>query len=290
MVAMSTPHDTHIPTSTGRPLTVLVGGTGKTGRRVAARLEAAGHDVRPVSRSTPIPFDWEYRATWSRALRGATAAYITFQPDLAIPESDDAIAALGTVAEQEGVGRLVLLSGRGEPAAQACERILLDGPIPTTVVRCAFFAQNFAEEPALAEPVRAGVIALPAGDVAEPVVDADDVADVAALALTTDGHDGEVYELTGPELLTFHQMAATLSAAAGREIAYLPVTPEQYATEAIAAGLPAEQADLLAGLFAHIFDGHNASRSDGVERALGRPARSFAHYATAAAAAGAWSA
>ncbi len=268
-------------------LTVVVGGNGKTGRRVVERLTAMGRPVRPVSRSTPVSFDWEDHTTWPAALDGATSAYITYQPDLAAPGSIDAITAFGKAAEQAGLERLVLLSGRGEPDAQACERILLDGPIPTTVLRCSFFAQNFSEH-FLQGPVLDGVIALPAGDVLEPVVDADDVADVAVLALTTDGHTGEVYELTGPTLLSFHEMAAALSAAIGNEVVYLPVSVDAYATEAIAAGVPADEADMLASLFAHIFAGHNATLADGVQRALGRPARSFAAFAADAADAGAW--
>lgn len=274
-------------TDDGRPVTVVIGGNGKTGRRVAELLTARGHAVRPVSRSTPIRFDWEDPATWPAALDGATSAYITYQPDLSAPGATDAIAALGKAAEQAGLERLVLLSGRGEPEAQACEQILLDGQVPTTVVRCSFFAQNFTEH-FLQGPVLDGVIALPAGDVAEPVVDADDVAEVAVVALTTDGHAGKVYDVTGPQLLNFHDIAATLSAATGRDVVYLPVSVEAYATEAIAAGVPAEEADMLASLFAHIFDGHNATLSDGIEQALGRQGRMFAAFAADAAAAGAW--
>ena len=132
------------------------------------------------------------------------------------------------------------------------------------------------------------MIALPAGDVREPIIDVDDIAEVAVNALTEDGHAGRVYELTGPRLMSFHDVAAELSDATGREIVYLPVTPEQYAVGAIDAGVPAEEAEMLAELFAHIFDGHNATLTDGVTAALGRPARDFADFAAAASAAGAW--
>lgn len=279
---------TNNATPTSDQLTVVLGGNGKTGRRVADRLAAAGRPVRPVSRSTPIRFDWTDASTWPAALAGAASAYVTYQPDLAAPGSTDAIAALGKAAEQAGIERLVLLSGRGEPAAHECERILLDGPIATTVVACSFFAQNLSEH-FLHGPVVDGVIALPAGDVAEPIVDADDVADVVVAALTEDGHTGRIYELTGPELLTFHDVAATLTKALDRDVVYLPVTTDDYVSEAVAAGLEADEAAMLAELFAHIFDGHNASLAGGVQEALGRPARSFAAFAADAAAAGAWS-
>ncbi len=88
--------------------------------------------------------------------------------------------------------------------------------------------QNFTEG-YLLDPVREGVIALPAGDVAEPFVDVDDIADVAVAALTEDGHTGRLYELTGPRLLTFAEVAAELSKATGRDIVYVPLGIEEYA-------------------------------------------------------------
>ena len=195
--------------------------------------------------------------------------------------------AFATTAAAHGLERLVLLSGRNEPAAQACERILLESGIDTTVVRCSFFAQNFSEH-FLVDAVVDGVIALPAGDVREPIIDVDDIAEVAVKALTEDGHAGRVHELTGPRLMSFHDVAADLSTATGREIVYLPVTPEQYVVGAIDAGVPAEEAEMLGELFAQIFDGRSESLADGVAAALGRPARDFADFAAAAAAAGAW--
>ena len=157
----------------------------------------------------------------------------------------------------------------------------------TTIVRCAFFAQNFSEG-FLAGDVQASVFALPAGDVTEPIVDIDDVADVAVAALLGQVQSGRVYELTGPELLTFHDMAVDLSKATGRTITYVPVGTEEYAVAAVAAGVPADEAEMLGELFAHIFDGHNSSIASGVEEALGRPARSFADFAVQAAATGVW--
>lgn len=267
--------------------TLVIGGNGKTGRRVAERLSARGCAVRAVSRSTTPSFDWYDEATWAPALDGVRAVYVTFQPDLAVPGSADIITGFGAVARSAGVQRLVLLSGRGEPEAQACEQALLRCGVDTTVVRCSFFAQNLSEH-FLVGAVVAGVIALPAGNVREPIVDADDIAEVAVEALTGDGHAGRVYELTGPRLLSFDDVAAELSAATGRDIRYLPVTPEDYVAEAVAAGSPAEEAEMLAELFAHIFDGHNASLAHGVDEVLGREARDFADFARAAAAAGAW--
>jgi uncharacterized protein YbjT (DUF2867 family) len=275
--------DTHAHT----PPILVIGGNGKTGRRVAERLAAAGHPVRPVSRSTTPSFDWYDATTWPAALAGTSRAYVTFQPDIGVPAAPTIIEAFGKAAAEHGLEQLVLLSGRGEPAAEACERILLESGVDTTIVRCSFFAQNFSEA-FLVDAVVEGVIALPAGDVGEPIIHVDDIAEVAVKALTETGHGGRVYELTGPQLLSFHEAAAELSAATGREIVYLPVTPEQYIVAAIDAGVPPEEAEMLAELFVHIFDGHNATLTDGVTEALGRPARDFADFAASAAAAGAW--
>jgi uncharacterized protein YbjT (DUF2867 family) len=270
-----------------QPTTLIIGGHGKTGRRVAERLAAAGRATRIASRSTAPAFDWNDRSTWPAVLDGVSSAYVTFQPDLAVPGSVEVITALGAAARTHGLDHLVLLSGRGEPEAQACERALADSGVPTTVVRCSFFAQNFSEH-FLVSAVQEGVIALPAGNVTEPIVDADDIAEVAAAALLGRIPGGRVYELTGPRLLTFHDVAADLSAATGRPIVYLPVSTQEYVPGAIEAGVPADEAIMLGGLFAHIFDGHNSSLATGVTEALGRPARDFAEFATQAAAGGAW--
>jgi uncharacterized protein YbjT (DUF2867 family) len=279
--------DRRMTQPTTSDITLVVGANGKTGRRVAARLTALGRAVRGCSRSTTPRFDWYDRTTWPEALDGVTRAYVTFQPDLAVPGSVDIISAFGVAAGEHGVERLVLLSGRGEPEAQACEQALLDGGVDTTVVQCSFFAQNFSEH-FLVDAVLAGVIALPAGEVREPVVDADDIADAVVEALTEPGHVGRVYEVTGPRLLSFHDVAAELSAATGRDIVYVPTTPEEYVAAAVRAGVPVDEAEMLAALFAHIFDGHNASLAHGVAELLGRAPRDFADFATAAATTGVW--
>jgi uncharacterized protein YbjT (DUF2867 family) len=268
-------------------LTLVVGGTGKTGRRVAERLTALGHPVRIGSRSGSPPFDWNDPTTWAPVVRDVTQAYVAYYPDVAMPGALEQIRGFVETAVAAGVRRLVLLSGRGEPAAEAAEQVVRDSGVEWTILRCSWFAQNFSEH-YLLEPVRSGVIALPAMDVAEPFVDVDDIADVAVAALTDDGHVGELYELTGPRALTFSEVAAVLSEVTGRSIRYVPVTPEQYVAEAVTAGLPAEEAEPLAAVFAIVLDGRNEKPVDGVERALGRPARDFETYARAAAATGVW--
>ncbi|MEL6661864.1 MAG: NAD(P)H-binding protein [Pseudomonadota bacterium] len=270
-----------------KPLTLILGGTGKTGRRVADRLTAMGEAVRIGSRSAVPGFDWNNEASWDAALKGVTAVYITYAPDLAFPGATDAIQALVNKAKRAGVKRLVLLSGRGEEEAQASERIVQASGIDWTIVRASWFNQNFSEG-AFIDMVLNGAITLPAGDTPEPFVDADDIADVAVAALTQDHHAGQLYEVTGPRLMTLADVAADLSAATGREIVYVDVPHEGFMAEIEASGAPHEVAWMLDYLFATVLDGRNASLTDGVARALGRPPKDFAAYARDVARTGLW--
>jgi uncharacterized protein YbjT (DUF2867 family) len=276
-----------MPTTT-QELTLITGGTGKTGRRVAQRLEARGMGVRLGSRSGSPAFDWDDRSTWADALRGTTAAYVAYYPDLAVPGAAATIAAFAETALSVGTRRLVLLSGRGEPEAQAAEQALQASGADWTIVRCSWFCQNFSES-FFQEPIQAGELALPVTDVAEPFVDADDIADVAVAALTDDRHIGELYELTGPRLLRFDEAVAEIAAAAGRPVRYVPITDEEFVAGLTDAGLPPDLVALLRFLFAEVLDGRNQHLADGVQQALGRPPRDFREFARDAAAAGAWS-
>jgi uncharacterized protein YbjT (DUF2867 family) len=267
--------------------TLVLGGTGKTGRRVVERLSARGLPTRIGSRSGEPPFDWEDRTTWAPALRDVESAYVSYYPDLAIPGAADAVRSFAELAVENGVRRLVLLSGRGEEEAQRSEQAVRDSGAEWTVVRSSWFSQNFSESFFL-EPVLAGEVALPAGNVAEPFTDADDIADVAVAALTDDGHAGKLYEVTGPRLLTFAQAVEEIGQAAGREIRYVPVSIEQYASALAEHDVPDDLVQLLTYLFTEVLDGRNAHLTDGVQRALGRVPRDFADYAREAAATGVW--
>ncbi len=268
-------------------LTLVLGATGKTGRRVVQRLSEKGHAVRNGSRQSDPPFDWDDQSIWDAVLDGVTAVYISYAPDLAIPGATDAVRAFVERAVKHGVRRLVLLSGRGEEEAQECELIIQRPDIEWTVVRCSWFSQNFSEGEFL-DMVLAGEIALPAGEVGEPFVDVDDIADVAVAALTEDDHAGQVYELTGPRLLTFAEAVDEISQAAGREIQYIQIPHEAFAAGIAEAGLPEDIAWLLNYLFSTVLDGRNASIGDGVQKALGREPRDFADFCRAAATSGVW--
>jgi uncharacterized protein YbjT (DUF2867 family) len=268
-------------------LTLVIGGTGKTGRRVAQRLTARGVPVRIGSRSGEPPFDWHDPTTWAPAIRDVKAAYVTWYPEIALEGAADVVRAFAEVAVANGVRHLVLLSGRNEPGAVLGEQAVQESGADWTIVRSSFFAQDFSEH-FLVEGVRGGEVAFPAGDTAEPFIDIEDLADVAAAALTDDRHKNQLYELTGPRLLTFAEAVGEISAATGREIRYVPVTAEEYAAAMTEAGMPPEEAAELVAMFTMILDGRSEYVTDGVRRALGREPRDFRDFARDAAAAGVW--
>ncbi|MFT4037710.1 MAG: NAD(P)H-binding protein [Thermomicrobiales bacterium] len=268
---------------------LVVGSSGKTGSRVATRLRARGVPVRDGSRQASPPFDWENPATWGPPLEGTGAVYLTYAPDLAVPGAIAAIETFTRLARAAGVQGVVLLSGRGEPEAQAAEQILQESGIPWTILRCAWFMQNFSEG-YLREPVLEGAVMLPAGDIGEPFIDADDIADVAVAALTEAGHAERLYELTGPRLLTFADATAGIAAATRRPVAYQTISMAEYLPALTEAGAPPDVVWLIEYLFSTVLDGRNASLANGVQDALGRPPRDFTAYAQAAAASGVWNA
>ncbi len=266
--------------------TLVIGATGKTGRRVADRLRAAGLRTKAASRSSEVRFDWEDPSSWAPALADVDAAYVTYFPDLAIPGADEVVGSFIDAALANDVRRLVLLSGRGEEGARRAEVRLQESDADWTVVRCGFFSQNFSET--FPDPVRHGVLPLPTGDVLDPFLDADDIADVVVASLLDDRHIGQLYELTGPRLLTLTEVAKTLSAAIGREVTFVPMSKQDYAVDISQQGFPGEVADHIADVIALALDGRNAFVTHDIEKVLGRPARDFTDYASSAAAAGAW--
>ena len=269
-------------------MTLVIGGTGKTGRRVVARLQARQVPVRVGSRSAPeAPFDWDDPSGWAAALDGVTSAYITYHPDLAFPGAAEKIRSFAELAVSLGARRLVLLSGRGEEGALHSEEEFKASGADWTIVRCSFFQQNFGED-FMVDPVRSGVLALPAGEVPEPFLDCEDIADVVVAALTDDAHVGRTYELTGPRLLTFGDIAAELTEAIGRKVIFVPMSGGDWAAAAVADGVPPELAQNLVALFAEVLDGRNAHLTDGVQQALGRPPRDMSDYIRRTAATGVW--
>jgi len=268
-------------------ITLVIGGTGKTGRRVAERLQALGRRTRIGSRSGNPAFDWNDQSTWPVALLDVTAVYVTFAPDLAVPGANETIRRFTRLAVESGVQRLVLLSGRGEEEARACERIVQEAGVAWTIVRAGWFSQNFSEGEFLGM-VKDGTITLPAGDIPEPFVDVDDIADVAVAALTDGGHEYEIYEVTGPRLMTFSDVAKAISQATGREVKFVQIPKEAFNQAVRESGAPDEYAWLLNYLFETVLDGRNAYLCDGVQRALGRAPKDFADFARQTAESGIW--
>jgi uncharacterized protein YbjT (DUF2867 family) len=273
-------------TNTTTNTILVVGSTGKTGKRVVAQLEKRGLPVRHGSRSAERPFDWGEAQTWPAALAGIDSVYLTYYPDLAVPGSADAVRAFTDLAKDAGVRRLVLLSGRNEAEAEKAERVVMASGLQWTIVRCAFFAQNF-NEGAWLDEVLAGTVSLPVDQVQEPFVDADDIADVAVAALTDDRHVGQLYELTGPRLLSFRDAVAEIGAAAGRDIGFVSMPIEKYTAMLAKYGLPHDFIWLLNYLFTEVL-GSKAQLADGVQRALGREPKDFTDYARDAAGTGVW--
>lgn len=281
---MSTSNHSHENTDA---LTLVLGGSGKTGRRIIQRLQARGVPTRAGSRSGSPAFDWAKPEDWDAVLDGVRSVYISYAPDLAVPGATDSVQRFVDMAVAKGVTRLVLLSGRGEEEAQACEEIVQASGIEWTIVRSSWFMQNFSEGEFL-QMVLDGTIALPAADVAEPFIDVNDIADVAAAALTEEGHAYEIYEVTGPRLLTFSELAKEISEAADRAVQFVRIPSDAFAEGVADAGVTEDIAWLLNYLFDTVLDGRNAYLGDGVKRALGREPADFSAFVRRIAARGIW--
>ena len=268
---------------------LIIGKNGKTGRRVNERLQALGYTTRPVSRSTTPLFDWEKPETWQSAIEGAASAYVTYQPDLAVPNAEPAIREFVRIARKAGLKHIVLLSGRGEEGAQRAEEVVKSSGILWNIVRASWFCQNYSESFML-EGILSGELVLPAGDTVEPFVDADDIADVAVAALTEPGHRNKVFEVTGPRALTFAQCIREISDALGRPVKFTSVPVDAYINALREQGVPEEMQWLLHELFTVVFDGRNSKVMFGVEEALGRPATDFNAYVQKTVDSGVWNA
>ena len=258
--------------------TLITGGTGKTGSRVAHRLTALGHPVRAVTRHSEPRFDWYDDSTWEGALTGCTSAYVTFQPDLAIPGADAILGAFSRRAVALGCTRLVLLSGRGEDGARRAETAFVAAGAEWTILRSAFFFQNFTEA-FWAEEIAAGSLTMVQSTVGEPFIDADDIADVAVATLLDPAHIGRIHELTGPRLITFRDIAHEIGTAYGRPVAYRQLPVEDYVAALVSAwDCPRRTPRDWPHVFDQALDGRNAQLESGVNDVLGREGRDFATF------------
>ncbi len=256
---------------------LVLGGGGKTGKRIVERLTKLNLPVKIASRNTNPAFDWGNPYTWPNALSGIQKVYISYQPDLAVPGSTDKIESFTEAAKKAGVQKLVLLSGRGEEEAQLCENIVMNSGLDWGIVRASWFLQNFSEGFFL-DSILNGHAILPRGSAPEPFVDADDIADMAVLLLTDDKHSRKLYELTGPELLTFKEIFAGISAAIGHPIAYEEVSMEEYVELLKKYQVPDDYIWLIKYLFTEVFDGRNESLTHDIEKVLGRKPTTLKAY------------
>ncbi len=269
---------------------LILGGTGKTGRRVAEKLKFLGYsNIRIGSRKESPAFDWENQDTWLDALEGIETVYITFQPDLAIPSAVETIKKFTSLATNNGITKMILLSGRGEKEAQVCEKIVMSTAINWTIVRASWFNQNFSESVFL-EPILNGFVALPRAEAFEPFTDADDIADVVVEAIINDKHKGQIYELTGPRLLTFPQVIEEISKATGRNIEFQSLTLDENVKLLKEYKLPDDYIWLVNYLFTEVLDGRNASVTNDIEKVLGRKAKDFIEFVKETALTGIWDA
>ena len=269
------------------PHILVIGGTGKTGRRVVERLRTRDIPVRIGSRAGQPPFDWENPETWAAALDGMDTVYITFQPDLAVPGARKAIERLTFQAVKSGIQRIVLLSGRGEKEAELCEQVVMNAGADWTIVRASWFNQNFSESFFL-DPVLAGHVALPRAEALVPYVDAEDIADVVVEALLEDKHAGQIYELTGPRQLTFKQVTEEISKVTGRDIQFKAITMDEYKKMLAEYQVPEDYIWLINYLFTEVLVDKNSTVTHDIEKVLARKAKDFAEYARETVATGVW--
>ncbi|GLF93210.1 NmrA family NAD(P)-binding protein [Streptomyces yaizuensis] len=275
--------------TTHKQTILVLGATGKTGSRLVRTLRAQGRSVRAASRSGEFRFDWFDEDTWQAALDGVTAVY------LMVPDDPAPVPVFVRRATEAGVGRFVVLSGRGMgqlppelfQGMAAAERAVRGSGARWSIIRPNNFNQNF--EDVWLPQLRSGRLALPTGGVGDPFIDAQDIADVAAVLLTSEGHHGRVYDLTGPRVLTFGAAVAAMAEAAGRTIVYEEITPERYQEELREGGVPEEVARELGTMFEVLRTGLHTGTTDAVRTLLGREPVDFGTYAARTGATGIWS-
>jgi uncharacterized protein YbjT (DUF2867 family) len=267
---------------------LVIGGTGKTGRRVVKQLQNKGIEPRIGSRQATPSFDWDNKDTWVEALNDIEKMYVTYYPDLAVPGAKEAIESLTFLAKELGVKKMVLLSGKGEIEAEACEKIVMDSGMDHTIVRASWFNQNWSESFFL-DPILSGEVALPMSDVLIPFVDVNDIAEVAATVLLDDIYNDEIIEVTGPELITFKNIVDIISKTSNRNLNFYDITLEQYILGMKHMQIPNNVVWLIEYLFSHVLTNpKNQLIANDIERVLGRKAKTFLEYAQETAETGIW--
>lgn len=266
---------------------LVLGATGKTGKRVAEKLRKMELPVRAGSRKENPPFDWEKPENWATVLNDVEKVYITVQPDFAVPGALEKVRLFVDTAKQTGVKKIVLLSGRGEKEAEEGEKIIINSGLSWTIIRASWFMQNFSEYFFL-DFILEGHVIVPKATAPEPFVDVDDIAEMVVASLTDPKHDGKIYEVTGPELLSIEAATATIAASIQRPIAYQEVDMDEFLNMLREYQVPEDVLGLMEYLFSEILDGRNESVTGDVKKVLGREPGSFSEYVVKARKAGVW--
>ncbi len=267
---------------------LVIGGTGKTGKRVVKNLTDRGHNVRIGGRNNDTAFDWEGPSSNAPALKDMDRAYIVYYPDLAVPGAKEAIKTLTDTALKVGLEKVVLLSGKGEKEAEACEEIVANSGLNYTIIRASWFNQNFSES-FLLDPIIAGHVALPMPNAQVPFVDADDIADVVTEVLLNDAYNSQTITTTGPRKMTFKEIIEEIAEGTDREITFQSISQEEYNAAMKAAGLPDDYIWLFDYLFREVLGNpENQNISKDIEKVLGRPASDFREFVKKTAATGIW--
>lgn len=277
---------------------LIVGATGTVGRDVVTRLIERGVPVRAMTRDPER----------ARALPGFGGAEIV-AADPFVPETlGPALAGVDKVffippggpgwnvgqrnvieaAKQAGIKHLVKVSATcADPGAPSMalsyhyegEQLLKESGVPFTVLRPSSFMQNFFN---YVPSIRfQSTVYMCLGDTRMALVDTRDIADVGVAVLTSEGHEGKTYDITGPESLTYAEAVEKLSAALGRPVQYQDLPPEAYEQALIGMGVPAWAAVEVANIYGRgpYRAGQTAAVASTVQELLGRSARSFAEFA-----------
>lgn len=267
---------------------LVIGGTGKTGRKIVTLLEELGHKVRVGSRAAKPVFDWHQPENWPKALEGMDKIYISYQPDLAVPGALEAIEHLVSLAKYASIKKIVLLSGKGEREAELCEQVVIHSGLDYTIVRASWFNQNFSEN-FLLEPILDDFVALPQAEVKIPFVDTDDIAQVAVKALLEEEHNDQIYQLTGPIALTFKEAIDEIAKASSRNITFMPISVQEYNEGMRKVGLPEDFVWLITYLFTEVLGNPNNSEiTNDIEKVLGRKPKDFSQYVQETVEMGVW--
>ena len=262
---------------------LVLGGTGKTGSRLAAKLAKLGFSVRTAARhGADVHFDWDDPTTHRPALQGIDRMYLV-APVMRIDFADQ-VATFLDLAEAAGVRHVTYLSAYGidqAPPRVALRAVELDlirrGSITHSILRPAWFMQDFSET--FLKPVD-GLITVPTANGAEAFIDAGDIAAVAAETLASpDTHAGAAYALTGPEAITVSEAAEIIADVTGKPVKHNDIDREMWIQGTLAAGVPADYGQTLRMLTETIASGRGSLPNNDVEKVTGFPPIRFADFA-----------